>query len=76
LSGAAKAPRISLSSTVKANGRFVFANVLPGRYQLHLRGLPETLYLAGVRVGSRQFAPDAVEFMPDAANVSIIIKRK
>jgi hypothetical protein len=68
-------PGISLSSTVKANGRFAFEDV-PGRYRLYLRGLPENTYVAGVRVGNREFTPDAVDFMPDATSVSIVIKQK
>jgi hypothetical protein len=71
---AAKTPGPSLRFPVKPNGTFTLRYVVPGRYRIHLRGLPENASVAGIRVGNRDFAPDEVDFMPGAASVRIIIK--
>jgi len=69
---------ISVRSDVKTNGNFVLDAVLPERYRIEVRGLPENAYVAKVAVQNRDVDPEAVDFPEgiDTASMAIVIKQK
>ena len=66
-------------ATMHANGDFLFKNVLPGKYEISVRGLPD-VYLADVRAVSRDVSKDVLEnglTVPDhdPPTLAIVMKR-
>ena len=67
---------LTATASVRDDGRFALESVFPNRYSVHLKGLPDDAYLAGVSVQSRDAEPDSIQFPSGVANVNLTLTVK
>jgi hypothetical protein len=62
-------------ASIGADGTFTIPGVTPGRYNVHINGLPETYYVKSVRAGKQEMGDDGLD-LGDATALEVVLGTK